>query len=252
MAGQPCDQRSWAGLVDGYAHWHTLGHLDPVAGSVLGWKNRKLAAGTGPDRSDVPLQFNPRIGIEFDRSRLPDLHFGQIGFLEIRFDIAVRIGNDRYHRQAGYQFLTWQEPVGLGNPTRDWRPDDRARKIKLCSLPLGLSCGDRRQHAGNLSSCCQLGARFDLLGLSQLQALFRLGKLVLRGLERCLGGEAALPQRALALVICLCKTDILARSRNISPRHRRRTRECGGISLRAGDRRVGLGKLDLEGLLVDH
>src|SRR5690606_30141331 len=101
VARQAGDQRPRALLVDRDPYWHSLRHLDPVAGGVLRWEDRELRARARPDRGDVALQHQPGIGVDADLRRLADAHLGEVGLLEVGFDVSAFVGDDGQHRQAG-------------------------------------------------------------------------------------------------------------------------------------------------------
>ena len=81
---------SVTGAVETDADGHALHDLDPVAGGVLGRKNGEFGAGAGADAGDLALIGVARKGVDGDRRLLADLHLGEVGFLEVGLDVAVR------------------------------------------------------------------------------------------------------------------------------------------------------------------
>src|SRR5690606_28187290 len=94
---QAGNQRPRALLVDRDPHRHALGHLDPVAGGVLSRQHREFGTRTRADRGDVALQNDPRISVDADLRRLIDPHLGEVGLLEVVFDVAALVVIGRAH-----------------------------------------------------------------------------------------------------------------------------------------------------------
>ena len=163
----------------------------------------------------MTVQGKPRIGIEFDLGGLADLHLGQIGFLEIRLDIALTAGDNSHHWQPADQLLASKQAISLRNAPGHRRPDDCPCKVEFGCSPLRLRGSYSWQHAGNLRPGSKLGPRLGLLCLIESQLFPRLRNLMLGRLVRCFGCEAADPQSALALKVGLSKPDVLTRGGNI-------------------------------------
>jgi len=71
--------------VEGDAHGHALHDLDPVAGRVLGRKQREGAAGSGAEAGELAVVFDrAAIGVGDELHRLPGAEVGELAFLEVR------------------------------------------------------------------------------------------------------------------------------------------------------------------------
>src|SRR5690348_9914196 len=82
------------------AYRQALYDLDPVAGGVFRWQQRKGETGAGAETDDLGRELDPRIGVDFDRCRLARAHVGELGFLEVRLDPDA-VGDDREDRGRG-------------------------------------------------------------------------------------------------------------------------------------------------------
>jgi len=87
--------------VDLYLNRHTLNNLNKVAGSVIGWQQRELGAGSRRKVINAAVQFQIGVRIHINVTLLPGADIIQLGFFKVGGDINAAVVHNIEQRLPG-------------------------------------------------------------------------------------------------------------------------------------------------------
>ena len=190
------------------SHGHALNDLHPVAGRVLRGQQRELGTGCFADALHGSLPFETGVGVDAHLNALVGAQVGEIGFLEVRLDPHVAVGDETHHRVAAF----------------DVRADFRF---------LAGDAGERRDHVRALQierGLIAIGPRL-LIARMRLDGDVGIAVQVDQDLRGALAREFLLLQRGIERVFCIVeirdRADLaIDETRPAGRTSRARTRRC--------------------------
>ncbi len=179
-------------VVDLDSHGHTLHHLDPVAGGVLGGQQGERRPGARGHAAHMAME-NERAAIQIAAylRRLSNAHVAQLHFLEVRIHPQSVQRNHRHERLAGLDVLA-QLHAALGHVTAHGRDHG----VAPGGDPRVAKCGLGLEHRGVVLDRIavhqrvrgpRLADRFRERGLGQFDRFARMTHLLRR--DRAVGHQ---------------------------------------------------------------
>ena len=239
-------------IGDADPHRNPLHHLDPVAAGVLRRQQREARRRRRADAVDRAGPLLSGIGVDLDGRLLSRPDIGQLGFFRARLDPDVVGRDDVEGGGRGGEILAGLQRRHVGHDACEGGVDDRMRE-----LARGLVARGHRVLVFGMIFDRRIGIAVQIGGEAG-KLLLQRGKLLLRALQRVLGGvvgclrrEIVGDQLLLALEVDHVEVDVLLRLLDLGLHVAVTGLQRAEIVARAGELRIGPVQRELELLRIE-